>query len=156
MPLASRWTLRRRVLKYGITDLVGFSKISNDEWDNSIRDYRNIHGLASGRSMILGHLNSIVIKVQQKRVDPDGCHRQWSFIIRREKYNVPAPNSLWHTDSHHSLIRWGFVLHGAIDGHSRLITFLQCSTNNKAETAISLFEQALEIYGVPSRVRTDK
>ena len=48
------------------------------------------------------------------------------------------------------------MLHGAIDGYSRLITFLQCSTNNKAETAVSLFEQALEIYGVPSRVRTDK
>ena len=44
----------------------------------------------------------------------------------------------------------------AIDGFSRLITFLQYSTNNKAETAASLFEQALEIYGVPSRVRTDK
>ena len=63
---------------------------------------------------------------------------------------------MWHIDSHHSLIRWGFVLHGAIDGYSRLITFLQCSTNNKAETAVSLFEQALEIYGLPSRVRTDK
>ena len=81
---------------------------------------------------------------------------RWSLIIRREKYNVPAPNSLWHIDSHHSFIRWGFVLHGVIDGYSRLITFLQCSTNNKAETAVSLFEQALEIYGLPSRVRTDK
>ena len=48
------------------------------------------------------------------------------------------------------------MLHGAIDGYSRLITFLQCSPNKKAETAVSLFEQALEIYGLPSRVRTDK
>ena len=48
------------------------------------------------------------------------------------------------------------MLHGAIDGYSRLITFLQYSANNKAETAVSLFEQALEIYGLPSRVRTDK
>ena len=61
-----------------------------------------------------------------------------------------------HRDSHYSLIRWGFVLHGEIDGHSWLIKSLQCSTNNKAETAVSLLEQALEIYGVPSRVRTDK
>ena len=131
--------------------------------DNFIRDYRNIHGLACGRLMILGRLNSMGIKVQQKRVmeslvlvDPDVCHMRWSLIIRREKYNVPAPNSLWHIDSHHSFIRWGFVLHGVIDGYSRLITFLQCSTNNKSKTAVSLFKQALEIYGVPSRVRTDK
>ena len=96
-----------------------------------IRDYRNIHGLACGLSMILGYLNSIGIKVQQNRVteilarvDPDGCHMRWSLIIRREKYNVPAPNSLWHIDGHHSLIRWGFVLHEVIDGYSRLITFL--------------------------------
>ena len=101
--LISRWTLRRRVMEYGITDLVRFSKISNDELDKLIRDYRNIHGLACGHSMILGHLNSIGIKVQQKRVteslvrvDPDGCYMRWSLIIRRENYNVPAPNSLSH------------------------------------------------------------
>ena len=80
---------------------------------------------------------------------------RWSLIIRREKY-VPAPNSLWHVDSHHSLIRWGFVLHGAINAYSRLITFLQCSTSNKAEIVVGFFEEALEIYDAPSRVRTDK
>ena len=69
------------MLVYGITDLVGFSKISNDEFDKLIWNFRNIHGLAYGRSLILGHLNSIVTKVQQKRVTeslvrvtPNGCH----------------------------------------------------------------------------------
>ena len=128
-----------------------------------IWDYRNIHGLACGRFMILGHLKSIGIKVQQKRVteslvrvDPDGCHMPWPLINRSEKYNVPAPNSLWRIDSHHSLIQWGFVLHGDIDGYSRLITFLHCSANNKAETAVSLFEQVLEIYGLHSRVTREQ
>ena len=63
MLLVSKWTSRRRVIEYGITDLVGFSKISNDESDNLIRDYRNTHGLACGRSIILGHLNSMERKV---------------------------------------------------------------------------------------------
>ena len=49
-----------------------------------------------------------------------------------------------------------FVLHGAIDGYFRLITFLECSRNIKVETPIRLFEQDIEIYGVPSRIRTDK
>ena len=69
------------MLVYGITDLVGFSKISNDEFDNLIWNFRNIHGLAYGPSLNLGHLNSIVTKVQQKRVteslvrvNPNGCH----------------------------------------------------------------------------------
>ena len=38
--------------RYEITDLVGFSKPSNDELDNLIWDYRNMHGLACGRSAI--------------------------------------------------------------------------------------------------------
>ena len=46
MLLVSRWTLRRRVLEYGMRDLVRFNKISNDELDNLFRDHRNIHGLA--------------------------------------------------------------------------------------------------------------
>ena len=81
MLLASRWTFRRKVLAYGITDLVGFSKISNDELDNLIQHYRNIHGLVYGPSMILGHLHSTGIEVQQKRVmesfvrvNLNGCH----------------------------------------------------------------------------------
>ena len=45
-----------------------FSKISNDELDNLIRDYRNIHGLPCDRSTILGHLNLKRKNVHQKRV----------------------------------------------------------------------------------------
>ena len=91
MLLVSRCTLRQRVVEYEITVLVGLSKISNDGLDNLIRDYWNIYGIACGHSMILGHLNSIGIKVKQKcvteslaRVDSDGCHMWTSLIIRRE------------------------------------------------------------------------
>ena len=77
-----------------ITDLVGFSKISNDDFDNLIRDYRNTHGLACGRSMILGHLNSVGIKDQQKPVtkslvciDLDGFHMRW-LLIAMEKNEI--------------------------------------------------------------------
>ena len=44
------------------------------------------------------------------------------------------PNSLWHVDGHHSLIRWVFVIHGCIDGFSKLILYLHCATDNSAET----------------------
>ena len=76
-------------------------------------------------------------------------------LIRRV-YNVAGPNALWHLDGHHKLIHWGFVSHGCIDGYSRLITFLKCSLNNRAETVEQLFYDAVEMYGYPSRVRTDK
>ena len=46
-------------------------------------------------------------------------------------------------------------MHGGIDGFSRLIVYLYCSTNNSASTVIELFERACSLFGVPSRVRSD-
>lgn len=54
---------------------------------------------------------------------------------------------------HH--FRWGFVIHGAIDGHSRLITYVNCNTDNRANTVLSQFLKATCLYGLPSRVRSD-
>ena len=70
--------------------------------------------------------------------------------------SVKAPNSLWHIDGHHSLINWGFVIHGGIDGFSRLIVYLQAATNNCKETIAVSFEEAITRYGVPSRLRSDQ
>ncbi len=47
-------------------------------------------------------------------------------------------------------------MHGAIDGFSRLLTFLQVSNNNKAATLLSAFVGAIDEFGLPSRIRTDK
>lgn len=75
--------------------------------------------------------------------------------IYRRTYSVAGPNALWHLDGNHKLIRWRLVIHGAIDGFSRLITFLRCSNNNRSETVLDGFIDATQEYGIPSRVRTD-
>ena len=59
-------------------------------------------------------------------------------------------------DGHHKLIRWKIVIHGAIDGHSRLVVFLQASNNNRASTVYEYFISAIRAYGLPSRIRTDQ
>ena len=53
------------------------------------------------------------------------------------------------------LIRWGIVIHGFIDGYSRLITGLQANDNNTGQTVLDLFLRAAAIYGVPLRLRGD-
>lgn len=75
--------------------------------------------------------------------------------IRRRDYHAPFVNSLWHIDGNHKLINWKFVIHGGIDGHSHLVTFLAVSDNNRASTVRRLFVEGAERWGWPSRVRAD-
>lgn len=48
------------------------------------------------------------------------------------------------------------MIHGGIDGFSRMIVFLACSTNNKATTVFNHFIRGVAEFGLPSRVRSDK
>ena len=48
------------------------------------------------------------------------------------------------------------VVHAGIDGFSRLPVYCHCSNNNRDETVLSLFMEAVEMYGLPSRVRCDR
>ena len=53
-------------------------------------------------------------------------------------------------------MRWRLVTHCGVDGYSRLIVFIKCSTNNLASTVLKCFTEAVQKYGLPSRVRTDQ
>ena len=48
------------------------------------------------------------------------------------------------------------MIHGGIDGYSRLIVFLKAATNNKSETALSASLEGVAAYGLPSQVHTDR
>ena len=112
-----------------------------------------------------GHLTSKGVKVTWERVratlwkvDPEGIlnrslHRP---LIQRRQYCVPGCLALWHIDGNHKLIRWGFVIHGYIDGFSRKITYFHCNINNRAQTVRELFISAVYNCGLPSRVRADQ
>ena len=48
------------------------------------------------------------------------------------------------------------MIHGGIDGFSRLIVYLSCSAINLAAKVHALFAVAVEKNGWPSKVRSDK
>eukprot|EP00794_Sanderia_malayensis_P007519 gene7521-8352_t len=88
-------------------------------------------------------------------VDPEGTARRWAQAIRRRQYSVPTPNSLWHLDTNHALIRWNFVINGGIDGFSRLVSHLRVTSDNTAISALRVFITGIRNFGVPSRIRVD-
>ena len=63
---------------------------------------------------------------------------------------------LFIVDGHHKLVRWRLVTHCAIDGYSRSVVFIKCSSNNRANTVYESFLQAVNKYGLPSRIRCDQ
>ena len=44
----------------------------------------------------------------------------------------------------------------AIDGYSRLVLYLKCMPNNRSSTVYELFLNAIQLYNLPSRVRSDQ
>lgn len=61
-----------------------------------------------------------------------------------------------HVDGNHKLIHWRIVYHGCIDGYNRTIIYLHCATNNRASTVLTLFEEGVRNFSLPSRVRCDR
>jgi hypothetical protein len=156
-------TLKRRRNEMGIPEnLNEFSSISDNELDNIISGIKAEQPY-TGESLVRGLLLSMGYRIQRHkirssihRVDPVGPAIRWTDFIERRPYSVAGPNSLWHNDGTHSLIKWKFVIHGFIDGYSRVITGLQCKTNNKPETVLQLFHKARHDWGTPHRCRGDR
>ena len=90
------------------------------------------------------------------RVFPSDRQLRLAKSIRRRQYNVDGPHHLWHVDGNHKLIRYNLVIHAGIDGFSRAVMFIKCSDNNRASTVFKAFEEAVNIFGIPSRIRIDK
>ncbi|XP_058630121.1 uncharacterized protein LOC131539512 isoform X2 [Onychostoma macrolepis] len=116
-----------------------------------------------GPESVRAQLSSAGVLVQRRRVrasmlrtNPDAAVlRATSQRLQRRTYRVTGPNSLWHLDGYHKLIRWRIVIHGSIDGYSRLVVFLVASNNNRSRTVLQHFNTAVTQYGLPSKVRCD-
>lgn len=138
-----------------------YSAISDGDLDRVVESIKRAHP-NDGERLLIGHLHRVDVFVPRHRVrasihrvDPINTAIRRSVTVRRRVYYVEGPNSLWHIDGHHKLIKWRLVTHGGIDGFSRTIVYLRCSVNNKARTVLSSFSDAVTKYGVPNKVRSD-
>lgn len=154
-------TIERRMRDYQLSPS-RYSLITDMDLDCLVEEITSANPL-SGEKTVCGKLRCQKIFLQRwrireslHRVDPVGIESRKRRILHRRVYRVQSPNSLWHLDGYHKLIRWKIVIHGGIDGYSRLVTFLQAASNNRASTVLSAFTYAVEEYGLPSRIRIDK
>lgn len=157
----SRRTIERRLQEYGIR-ACDYSAIADDELDDFVRNLVTLYPQC-GEKTLRGQLRSRGFHVQRRRiwdslhrVDPSGVCARSRVLLHRRVYCVESPNSLWHLDGYHKLIRWNIVIHGCIDDYSRLVTFLKASSNNKSSTVLNGFLSAVEEYGLPCRILTDR
>ncbi|XP_016348515.1 uncharacterized protein LOC107693586 [Sinocyclocheilus anshuiensis] len=156
-------TVKRRMKRFNLNCSVTYSDVTDDALDDMIKDI--VAGNDQlGSEAVRAQLRAGGVRVQRDRVrkslirtSPRAAALRAMAQRRpqRRLYNVAGPNSLWHLDGNHKLIRWRIVIHGGIDGFSRLIVFLRASNNNRSSTVMNCFLNAVARYGVPSRIRTD-
>ncbi|KAG9262439.1 hypothetical protein AMEX_G24213 [Astyanax mexicanus] len=97
------------------------------------------------------------VRASMHRVDTVGilCRLNQLGCVVRRTYSVPGPKSLMHIDTNHKLIRYNIVIFGAVDGFSRKIMYLSAADNNLSSIALYLFQQSVDKFGFPLRVRGD-
>ena len=129
----------RRLEEAGISPN-DYTPMSDQELDSKIRSIKHDHP-NDGEVLVQGHLVRMGIRVTRSalrssihRVDHGGTVERQKRVVGRRVYSVAHPNAVWHIDGHHKLIRWRFVIHAAIDGFSRSITYVKCADNNRAPT----------------------
>jgi hypothetical protein len=71
---------------------------------------------------------------------------------------VRCPNDRWHIDGYDKLKPFGFCIHGAIDGYSRRILWLEVSSSNNDPTTVAKYyvDYARHVSGTARVVRGDK
>ena len=109
----SRRTIYNIRMNHGLvsTEFPTFTEISDDELKGVVTDAKK-EMPDIGQTMLRGVLESKGIHVSTTRLreclsnlDPH-FNSRWAKPIRRRVYSVPYPNSLWHIDGNHKLVRY--------------------------------------------------
>ena len=92
-----------------------------------------------------------------KILDPDGVAARSRHRLRRRQYRTKGPNHLWHIDGYDKLKPFGFCVHGAIDGYSRRIMWLEVGPSNNDPSIIAQYfvDCVRQIGGTPRMIRAD-
>ena len=100
--------------RYGLEDIRGFDSLPDKE-PKSVKNTFLTMG-------VLLDITSLQVSLVHWVTGSTEKNKRKVNKIRFPKYclEMGCVNSLWHLDGHHSLIRWKILIHGCIDGFSRI------------------------------------
>ena len=98
------------------------------------------------------------VRLTLKTLDPSGVERRSQHKLKRRSYSAKGPNFIWHLDGYDKLKPFGLCIHGAIDGYSRRILWLEVGTSNNDPRIVARYflDCVKQVGGVPRCVRGDR
>ncbi|KAM9468695.1 uncharacterized protein Hap1MRO34_013323 [Clarias gariepinus] len=160
----SRRTLFRRMADNNLSVRALYSRLTDGELDASVTalkqsmphcGYRMIRAALKAQ----GHrVQFDRVRASMHRVDTEGVISRLTRLgcVVRRTYSVSGPRAIMHIDTNHKLIRYNIVIFGGVDGFSRKVMYLGAAPNNLASTTLAFFQEAVETFGFPLRVRGDQ
>ena len=106
--------IRRRMTDFSLYIRAQYSSLTDQELDAIVCDIQSQFPMCGNKQM-QGHLSrghrvqQSRIREAQRRVDPEGAVIRRLHAVHRREYSVPAPQSLYHIDGHHKLIRYYLI-----------------------------------------------
>ena len=122
----SKRTVERRMNQYELTNMNRFSTIDDERLDAIVSEIKGL-SLDCGSKLLSGYLRARNIHVEScvreslTRVDPLGIQARRCRTVHRRVYNISHPLTLWHFDGNHKLVHWRMVVHGCVDGYTRIL-----------------------------------
>ena len=97
------------------------------------------------------------VRMGIKAIDPEGVDSRSKRRLIRRIYRTRGPNHLIHIDGYDKLKPYGFAVHGAIDGYSRRILWLNVGVTNNDPKVMAHFYLSLvkSRNSTPRCIRSD-
>jgi hypothetical protein len=88
----------------------------------------------------------IIVQEMLRELDPDGSNLRKARWLKRSYHNR-GPNQTWHIDGYDKLKPFGLPIHGAIDGYSKKILWLNVTRSNNSpdQWRCHLFHNGVDI-----------
>ena len=152
--IVKRLRLRRRNVPCSLPDIL---RALSELYERGFGEcgYRTVWRLIKSSTNV--HVTQDIIRRLLKICDPEGVNLRARHRLRRRTYINPGPNYTIHLDGYDKLKPFGICIHGAIDGYSRKLLWLEaCYSNNNPEIIAGYYLNAVKRIGrVPRRVRGD-